>query len=114
MLTKEDLARFTSTEQWYRHAVMRNVLYTDGVQYLAQQAHAYWLVDKIATLQLKPHISQEEFQVWRLVVSNYTAVLTCDGDRVTLHSEHITFTDFPLNEIELWVEGGVILLPSEH
>ena len=37
-----------------------------------------------------------------------------DGNGNVVFSKHIEFTDFPLPEIELWVEGNVILLPSEH
>jgi hypothetical protein len=31
-LTKADLIQFTGTEHWYRHAMVRDVLYTDGVK----------------------------------------------------------------------------------
>ncbi|GAB9152728.1 DUF6876 family protein [Bradyrhizobium diazoefficiens] len=114
MITKTDLAHFTGTENHYQHRLMRSVRYTDGVQFLAKNAQAYWLIDKIATLQLEKKIRAADFQAWQLVVTNNTATLTCKDDDVILHSEHITFTDFPLDEITLWVEGGVILLPSEH
>jgi hypothetical protein len=40
-----DLAHFTGTERWYRHPLFNNVLFTDGVQHLAQKAGAYWLVE---------------------------------------------------------------------
>jgi hypothetical protein len=36
-LSKSDLAQFTGSESWYRHAVNRNVLYTDGAQHVAEQ-----------------------------------------------------------------------------
>lgn len=133
MITHADLRQFTGTEQWFRHVMIRNVLYTEGVQYLAEHAQAYWLLDKIAIMQMEPHIRAEEFQVWKLSLgiivrpdalmdTDNTATLTCtDGGKSEnggvsrlLHSEHISFTDFPLDEIELWVEGNVILLPSEH
>ena len=122
-LTESDLSQFTGTSQWFRHALVRRITYTEGVQFVAERAGAYWLVDKIATMQLDPKISAEDFQVWRLVVADGKATLTCDdGDRIgvgdskpiLLHSERIDFTDFPLEKIELWVEGDVILLPSEH
>ena len=29
-LTKAELRQFTGNEQWYRHSLVRNVLYTDG------------------------------------------------------------------------------------
>lgn len=35
-LTKADLAQFTGTEFWYRHNLARNILFTDGVKYVAE------------------------------------------------------------------------------
>lgn len=115
-ITASDLAQFTGTENYYRHTLFTPIKYTDGVKYLAEEAGAYWLLDKVATNQLNPKIRREEFQSWKLRVGhNNTAVLTCDdGNGNIIHTEDITFTDFPLPEIDLWVEGGVILLPSEH
>lgn len=115
-LTHSDLRQFTGTDQWHRHGLMRNITYTDGVLYVAETAGAHWLIDKVATLQLEPHIRAEEWQSWKLVVNeNQSALLTCDdGDGNIVHSEKIDWTDFPLDRIELWMEGGVILLPSEH
>lgn len=63
-----------------------------------------------------PAIRREDFQVWRLAVNDGSAVLTCDtGEELpAIHREEIAFTDFPLETIDIWVEGGMILLPSEH
>jgi Family of unknown function (DUF6876) len=115
-LTHGDLHQFTGSTQWFRHSLMRGVTYTEGVQYLAENGGAYWLIDKVATLQLEPKVRAEEFQSWKLKLSgDRSAVLTCDdGNNNIVHSEVIAFTDFPLDHVELWVEGGVILLPSEH
>lgn len=110
-----DLRQFTGTDHYYRHNLVRAVTYTDGVKYLAETANAYWLIDKIATNQMKLRVGKEEFQSWKLRVNDGAATLTCDdGNDYIVHSEELTFTDFPLAEIDLWVEGGVILLPSEH
>lgn len=116
---KQELAHFTGTEQWFRHAIVRRVLYTEGVQFLAERAGAYWLLDKIACLQLHPRLRRMAFQAWNLKVTEGVAMLVCeDGNEHPIYAEHITFTDFPLDEIELWVEADeaqrVILLPSEH
>jgi hypothetical protein len=114
-LTREDLAQFTGTSQRFRHALMRNVTYTEGVQYLAERAGAYWLIDKVAILQLEPKVKPEEFQVWKLRVADDKATLTCeDGNDNEVYRESITFTDFPLVEIDLWFENNVIMLPSER
>ncbi|MCK1671078.1 DUF6876 family protein [Bradyrhizobium sp. 150] len=114
-ITHDDLAQFSGTERWFRHSLMRTVSYTEGVQFLADKAGAYWLIDKVATLQLEPTIKREEFQVWKLNVTGSKATLVCeDGNYNVVYSETIDFTDFPLDHVELWFENGVIMLPSER
>jgi len=46
-LSISDLAHFTGTEQIWRHGLVRHIVYTDGVQHVAEAGEAYWLVDKI-------------------------------------------------------------------
>jgi hypothetical protein len=114
-LTQADLAQFTGSERWYRHSLMRTITYTEGVQFLAEKAGAYWLVDKIATLQLEPKIKREEFQAWKLTVAENRGKLLCeDGNGNAVYREEIEFTDFPLDEIMLWYTNSVIMLPSEY
>ena len=50
-LDPHTLAQFTGTERWYRHGLVRNVTYTDGVRYVADTAGAYWLIDIVALAQ---------------------------------------------------------------
>jgi hypothetical protein len=40
-LTKDDLIQFTGSEHWYRYAMVRDILYTDGVKYVTETAGAY-------------------------------------------------------------------------
>src|SRR5580658_5231546 len=96
-LTKMDLRQFTGTEQWYRHWCARKVLYTDGVQHVAEHGGAYWLIDEIAFAQRNPEIAAEGFQFWKLAVNaDHTATLTCtDVDDHLIHEKKLTFTDFP-------------------
>jgi hypothetical protein len=90
------MANFTGTEQWFRHSLARNILYTEGAQYVAETAGAYWLLDEIAQAQRTASLSVE------------------DGNDHVVWAKHISFTDFPEPGIELWFTGGVILLPSEY
>lgn len=116
-LTAADLRHFTGTENWYRHALARSVLYTDGIRYVAQNAGAYWLLDIIALSQKSvAALRDQPFQSWTLKVeADASAVLTCtDGNHNPLYRQVIPFTDFPMPEFEAWVENNVILLPSEH
>ena len=45
-LNNADLSQFTGSENWYRHGLVRNVLFTDGAKYVADTAGAYWLLTK--------------------------------------------------------------------
>ena len=84
-LSKSDLAQFTGSENWYRHGINRNVLYTDGVQYVAEHGGAHWLLDEIAIIQpYHKAVAAEEFQVWKLAVRpDRSATLTCDDGNGT-------------------------------
>ena len=115
-LTKADLAQFTGSETWYRHALVRDVLFTDGAKHVADAGGAYWLLDEIALAQrYKRHVAAEEFQVWTLKVKDGKATLTCDdGNGNAVYSKRIPFTDFPLDEISLYYCNKTILLPSEY
>lgn len=113
---QHQLAHYTGSDTLYRHGLARQVLYTDGVKFLADSAGAYWLLDEIALTQKKPSVVGEEFQVWKLVVnSDSTGVLTCDdGNGNVVHRIDIPFTDFPLSEIKLYVANNTIMLPGEY
>lgn len=60
-------------------------------------------------------MAAEEFQTWTLTVrEDQSAILACgDGNRHTIYSKEIDYTDFPLREITLYFSNSVILLPSE-
>ncbi len=108
-LTENELRQFTGTEQYYRHYL--GGLYTDGVQYMAGKAGAFWLLDVIFSYRRK-----EPFQVWTLKVKDRVGVVTIredTGQPVKVRQE-IPFTDFLLAEIKLYLIDGVLLLPSEY
>ena len=44
-LSPAALAQFTGSEHWYRHGLVREILFTDGAKYVADQGGAYWLID---------------------------------------------------------------------
>ena len=115
--TKAELDQFIGSEHWYRHAINRKVLFTDGAKHLADRAGAYWLLDEIALIQpYNQPVAAEPFQIWTLTVRpDHTATLACeDGNDNVVYSKEISFTDFPLDEITLWFANDVIYLPSEH
>lgn len=116
-LSKRDLRQFTGTEHWYRHGMVRQVLFTDGVKYMADKGGAYWLVDEIAFAQVSNKaVADEAFQLWKLIVRpDATGALTCEnGNGSTVFTKELEFTDFPLDEITLYFTNQVIMLPSEY
>jgi hypothetical protein len=110
-ITKEGLSGFTGTSTYYPHWTGR-LVYTDGVQYLAEEGKAYWLLDAIASYQADPRIKNNpmlsNIQFWKLEVRDNKGVLTCIEDlgRKPVIVQNIEYTDFPLDEIEVWVERG--------
>ncbi|MDB9315613.1 hypothetical protein PN462_21045 [Spirulina sp. CS-785/01] len=129
MLTEANLKQFTGTTQYYRHWL--NFCYTDGVQFLAKEGQAYWLLDAIGSYQpqLRNLPKYQAFQLWFLVVghehpviqpqANYQAVLTCWEDTPMVGVEpairqDIHYTDFPLAQVHLYWQQGVLMLPSEY
>jgi len=116
----QKLSGFTGTINWYRH--WTNLLsYTDGVMTLAESVGAFWLIDAIASWQIKPKVDQCDFQVWTLTVKDdQTAALQMQEDTglQPVVTQQLVYTDFPVGVFKLWVEGTgrerVLLLPSEH
>jgi hypothetical protein len=45
------------------YGIVRDVLFTDGAKYVADQAGAYWLLDEIAQRSSKS-VAGEAFQHW--------------------------------------------------
>jgi hypothetical protein len=135
MKTKDEilssLPYYTGTEQYHRwSSLFRNVVATDGAHFIAESCDAFWLLDAIAShiatnVKLRCDEQLRYFQVWELTVKDGAAVLTCKADTNVPHvvKQEIEYTDFPLDDIKLWVEPSegpdgktiwVILLPSEH
>lgn len=125
MLSREELedgmVQFIGTEHYHKWSLLfRNIVLTDGVKWLADNAECYWLMDLIASYQSFPTVRRNPFQVWKIKVNTSAqAMIVCeDGNNNELAHQFIEFTDMPLAEVDLWVEEGdgyrVILLPNEH
>lgn len=113
---RSSLRNFTGTTEYFRH--LSGLRYTDGVQFLAETAGAYWLLDLIASWQPKALRDAwlQEFQLWELFVrDDQSAVVVCSRDSEDkAFQQEIEYTDFPLEYVKLYVERGVVLLPTEH
>jgi hypothetical protein len=117
-LSEADLRQFAGgTGQWYRHALNRNILFTDGAKYVADEGGAYWLLDEIALSQRsEKRLTRQPFQVWKLAVNpDQTGTITVeDGNYNVVFTKALDYTDFPAPEVTLWFAGNVIYLPAEH
>lgn len=110
------LPSFVGTTEYHRH--WSGMRFTDGVKFVADEAKAYWLLDVVASWQ--PEALRDpwlrEFQLWELFVKpDQTATVVCSRDSEDVaFRQQVEHTDFPLEYVKLYVEGGVMLLPSEH
>jgi hypothetical protein len=129
-----ELAQFTGTENYHRSsAFAKNIYHTDGIQYLAENAKAFWLIDAIVSHQFTKRVNQEPFQVWTLDVDErkHATLLATDGGNGGLDDglpdhiarQFIEYTDFPLPYIKLYLESGsldgehpckILMLPNER
>ena len=118
---REALAQHVCTEQhWVLSPECTDFKYTDGVKTMAEICEAYWLITAIFSWQQDDRLKNESFQVWMLRLNDKTegndAVLFCeDGNDNDLIRQEMEYTDFPLPEgIMLFLDNGVLLLPSEY
>jgi len=120
---KQELDGFCGTENYYKH--FTGLVYTDGVKHLADRAGAYWLIDAVMSWQAEKVIRCVPFQVWTLKVlrselgknkNEPMAILEMreDTDMPVLVSQKIEYTDFPVGEMKLFFQNGVLFLPSEY
>jgi hypothetical protein len=122
-ISEADLRQFTGSECLYQHWT-KWLKYSEGVEYLAQKADAFWLIDAIASYQRDKRIAQDpqnmlqDFQLWTLKLHNGGALLWLRRDSGKAHApvieQVIEYTDFPLEKVTLYVENGVLCLPSER
>ena len=110
------LDQFYGTQYYY--PLWPKVFLTDGVQFLAQEAACYWLMDAITSHILHPP-KAEAFVSCKLTVNNDKAELVLDdGNGNVLATQKITHTNFPLESIVLYAcwdsERWVLMLPTEY
>lgn len=106
----------SGTEAYHRFSPIPGFpVVTDGVKALAEAAECYWLLDLIGSYQGNQKLDPA-FQVWRLEVNHDddSAVAYGFNDADLIIMQTIPFTDFPLDEVDLFLMDGIILLPSEY
>ena len=87
---------------------------------MAEMCEAFWLVADILACQYTPKVRKEAFQAWTLTLntegkSSNALLVGENGNGKLIAKLEIPYTDFPLLEgITLFLEDGILLLPSEH
>lgn len=104
MDTDKFLAAYNETRnganEMYRHPLVRNFTYSDGVKECAE-AGMYWLLDVVATEALKPMAQTEYFQgvvALKVVGSRAIVELTVEDDAPPIWAKPIEHTDAPEGE----------------
>lgn len=116
-ITSSELAQFSGTDNYYRY---HSLLLTDGAFYLAERAECFWLMDVIWSHAIeKRWYGNEDFITCKLTVQDSVGeVVFDDGNGKVLVTQHIPFTDFPLNTIQVFIVRGdrnlVVMLPGEY
>ena len=110
-----DLSQFTGTEAYHRTFVFSPKLkHTDGVQYFAEQAKAFWFLDIVAT-EIYPFSDKYPFMTIYLIVKDGKAeIIVQDGDISRLMQRQIEFTDCPEGTYEFFLMDDVLMLTSEY
>jgi len=105
------LAQCYGSQSYFKNALLK-FQYTEGVHFLWNSCDCYWLLIAISS-----HNRKEPFQVWNLQKNgDNSALLTMkeDSGLPNIVEQKIPYTDFPLDQISLWLIDGVLILPSEY
>lgn len=118
----DELRNFYGTEAYHR--TNPGLLVTDGVKFLADNAGCYWLLDMVRSYLPVLRKSGDTFFVVVLTkegVREPGAIFSIQDDippNQTYAQQAIEYTDFPLDEIVLYLstteEEFVLMLRSEY
>ena len=117
---KRALKEFHGTEKYHKHLFPGKspIILTDGCNFIREECKAWWLFDAILSYQCEKILNNVNFQIWILkrLRRDLSWELTCREDSAMkpLITQVIKFSDFPLEEIKIWVIAKVCLLPSEY
>jgi hypothetical protein len=110
-----DLSQFYGTEKYHKTFVFSpNLKHTDGVQYFAEQAEAFWFLDIVAT-EFYPFSDKYPFMAINMQVEDGKALIAVeDGDLKTLTTKKIEHTDCPDGIYCFYLTDNVLMLTSEY
>jgi len=113
---RKELRQFIRPSSYHPHP-SGYLAFTDGVAFLAERARLSWLIHLVAFWQ--PYAFKDawlrEFQLWELRAVDGTGTLTClyASDDIAFR-QRLPQADSALDYVRLYVQDGVLMLPSEH
>ena len=113
---RAQLARFRRSEESFLHP-SQALVYTAGVKFLAERCGLFWLIDVIAAWQWRALRDADLaiFQLWELRLSGTRRVVACmrDSESVAFRFPVAKHHDSVLDSVSVYVQFGVLMLPSE-
>jgi hypothetical protein len=112
--------------EFYRHSLARKLVYTDGVQEVAEAAGAYWLLDVIGTeftpVMLKQFETGYGIATITIEVKDSRATIVMTAGEEELYQRKLEYTSFPAGawEFLLGVDNDLVgyrttlILPTEY
>lgn len=137
-ITSEELAQglkqFYGSATFTRHHLNRRLLHTEGADYFANKAGAFWFIDLVAlgacgNTGIVPHVvpRESEFATVFLKSTGTAAVIEAykdsnsDGsypEKYCIFRQPIEFTDCPAGDWKFFLiddgDNSVLMLPSEY
>lgn len=101
---------FHGTDNYYKAPAI-NFVYTDSVKYFCHEKEAYWILDVISSYNFK-----YDFLVLTFDLTGENAVVFTakeDDGRPNIAEQYIPFTTLDVS-VKLYMEGNVVLFPSDH
>lgn len=114
---EQELRNFTGTTKYYYLNFLKNLKFTDGMNYFCNRLQCFWLADIFASVQHLPQIKENQsFILWRIEVNkNKKATVTAmTGDYEELYKQKIEYTDLPLIKFDCYQCNDVVLLTNEY
>ncbi|MBW8242534.1 hypothetical protein K1F50_06945 [Muricauda oceani] len=118
---QEQLSQFCGSQQIFTLPLCRT-RYTEGIQFLAQTANAFWLLTDASvmgkSLMSKSRFITIDFKRYSKAEAEthgYDAVIAySDGNGTVFTEQRYHTTDFPLEQLCLFFVDNTLLLPSEY
>lgn len=109
-----ELPYFTGTDQYYR---VLGTLVTDGIKYIMDNGYSWFVSDALAVIICKRRIRKQRFLTVELRMRNckksMANLVITDGNNNVLYRQTYAYTNAK-QELKLYFENGVMMLPSER